>query len=419
MTHSTATQPRRRPSSTRAALTAAGLGLTLLLGMLPEAASAVPTAGTPTNLVAPQAVSSASITLTKVAGALSQPVFITGAGDGTGRLFIVEKTGTIRVLVGGSVLSTPLLDVSSHVSRGNEQGLLGLAFHPRFASNRKFYIDYTNRSGTTVIREYRVSAANPNRVESGSGRTILSIKQPYANHNGGMLAFGPDGYLYIGTGDGGSAGDPGNRAQSKKTLLGKILRINVNSTTATHNYTSPRSNPYVGRPGRNEIWQRGVRNPWRFSFDRATGNLWIGDVGQARYEEIDRARNTSTGPGRGINWGWRVLEGFHCYRPATNCNRTGKTMPLLNYSHRSNGRCSVTGGYVYRGAAIPALRGWYLFGDYCSGEIWAVPSGSSPRPAKTVLRGPGGGNISSFGEDDAGNLYVVYLGGSVLRIDPA
>jgi glucose/arabinose dehydrogenase len=418
MTHSTATQPRWRPSSTRAALTAAGLGLTLLLGMVPEAASAVPTAGTPTNLVAPQAVSSASITLTKVAGGLSKPVFITSAHDGTGRLFIVEKTGTIRILQGGTVLSTPFLDLSSMVSTGSEQGLLGLAFHPSFKTNRKLYVDYTNRHGNTIVRQFRVSSSNPNRV-TGTGRRILAIKQPYSNHNGGMLAFGPDGYLYIGTGDGGSAGDPGNRAQSKKTLLGKILRINVNATTATHNYTSPRSNPYVGRPGRNEIWQRGVRNPWRFSFDRATGNLWIGDVGQARYEEVDRVRETSSGPGRGVNWGWRVLEGFHCYRPATNCNRTGKRMPLLNYSHSSNGRCAVTGGYVYRGSAIPDLRGWYVFGDYCSGEIWAVPANSSRRPTKTVLRGPGGGNISSFGEDGSGNLYVVYLGGTVLRIDPA
>ncbi len=410
--------PRRSPANRRAILLGGLLAAAMLLGALPGTVGATPIPWSTTAGPDPQAPSAATIKLTKVADGLSQPVFITSAHDGTDRLFIVEKTGAIRILSGGVVLPTPLIDLSSKVSGGAEQGLLGLAFHPKFKTNRKFYVDYTNRSGNTVIREYKVSATDPNRVEPGSARRILWIKQPYANHNGGMIAFGPDGYLYIGTGDGGSGGDPGNRAQSKSTLLGKILRINVNGSTATHNYKIPRSNPYVGRKGRNEIWQRGVRNPWRFSFDRANGNLWIGDVGQSRYEEIDRARKTSSGAGRAANWGWHVMEGFHCYQPATGCNKTGRRRPLLDYTHARNGRCAVTGGYVYRGSAVPALRGWYVFGDYCSGEIFTVPSTASAQPPKVVLQGPGG-HVSSFGESASGELFVVYLGGTIYRIDPA
>ncbi len=413
--------PAALPYSRRAALLAAGVAATLIAGRLPAttAAAAMPRSLTDGPAIA-AAPSSGTIKLTQVATGLSSPVLITSARDGSGRMFIVEKTGTIRVLKAGKVLATPLINLGGSVSGGSEQGLLGLAFHPHFRTNRKFYVDYTNRSGDTVIREYRVSTANPDRVQSGSGRTILRISQPYANHNGGGIAFGPDGYLYIGTGDGGSGGDPGNRAQSKDLLLGKLLRIDVNGTTASHAYRIPRSNPYVGRAGRNEIWQRGLRNPWRWSFDRTTGNLWIGDVGQSRYEEVDRAVRTSSGAGRGVNWGWRVMEGFHCYRPATGCNTSGKKRPLLNYSHASNGRCAVTGGYVYRGTRIPALRGWYVFGDYCSGEIFTVPANASPKPSKVILRGAGSGRlISSFGESAGGELYVVDLRGTVYRIDPA
>ncbi len=407
-------------SHLRNALVGGVVAAAMLLGLLPGTVAAAPVAWPTANRSqAMDAPSASTIKLTKVVDGLSKPVFITSARDGTGRMFIVEKTGTIRVLVRGSVLPTPLIDLSATVSTGAEQGLLGLAFHPGFRTNRRFYVDFTNASGNTVIREYKVSKTNPNRVEKGSGRTILKLGQPYANHNGGMIAFGPDGYLYIGTGDGGSGGDPGNRAQRKTTLLGKILRINVNGTTARHSYRIPRSNPYVGRKGRDEIWQRGVRNPWRFSFDRANGNLWIGDVGQARYEEIDRAKRTSTGAGRGLNWGWHVMEGFTCYQPASGCNKAGKRRPLLSYSHATNGRCAVTGGYVYRGTAIAALRGWYVFGDYCSGEIFTVPSTASSKPTKVRLAGPGGGQISSFGESAGRALYVVYLGGSVYRIDPA
>jgi glucose/arabinose dehydrogenase len=366
----------------------------------------------------PAAVTSSTVKLTVVTAAVSKPVLVTSPRDGTNRLFIVEKTGRIRIVSNGSLLAIPFLDIHTAVSSGGEQGLLGLAFHPSYKTNRKLYVNYTDRSGNTVVREFRASATDPNRVAAGSGRTIIRVHQPYANHNGGMIAFGRDGYLYIGTGDGGSGGDPGNRAQSTSTLLGKMLRINVNGSTSTRNYTIPSSNPYVGKTGLDEIWQRGLRNPWRFSFDRANGNLWIGDVGQNRYEEVDRAVRTTAGPGRGINWGWRVMEGFHCFKPATGCSASGKTRPLLEYSHAANGRCAITGGYVYRGTAIPALAGWYVYGDYCSGEVWAVPSTAASHAAPVRLLGSGSGRlISGFGQDDAGELYLCDLSGTVYRID--
>ena len=376
--------------------------------VLPGAASASPApaperATTTTTTAAPTA---STIRLVKVAD-VSDPVLAISPKGDTARLFIVTKGGTIRIVKRGTLLSTPFLNVSGKVSKGSEQGLLGLAFHPSFATNRRFYVNYTNASGTTVVRRYRASATNPDVVKSGSGRTIIKIKQPFSNHNGGMIAFGKDGYLYIGTGDGGSAGDPGNRAQNKGKLLGKMLRINVNGKTAKKHYRVPRSNPYVGRPGRNEIWQRGLRNPWRWSFDRSNGNLWIGDVGQGRYEEVDRVKRTISGPGKAVNWGWRVMEGNHCYNPASGCTKSGKKRPLVEYPHGSNGRCSVTGGYVYRGSAIAALRGWYVYGDYCSGEVWAVSAGAS-RPATPVrLLGAGSGRlISGFGQDASGELYL-------------
>jgi glucose/arabinose dehydrogenase len=390
------------------------LAAALVAGLLPGAASAATLPTRLTDGVVAAAPTASTVALVKVADVPS-PVLAIGAGDGSGRLFIVSKGGRIRIVKNGSLLATPFLNISTGVSTGSEQGLLGLAFHPSFTTNRKFYINYTDLGGDTVIREYRASASNPDVVEPGSGRTILRIGQPYSNHNGGMIAFGRDGLLYIGTGDGGSGGDPGNRAQNIDSLLGKMLRISVNGRTSSREYLIPSSNPYVGRPGRNEIWQRGLRNPWRFSFDRSTGDLWIGDVGQGRYEEVDRATRTSTGPGRGINWGWRVMEGNHCYRPSSGCSTTGKKRPLVEYSHGATGRCSVTGGYVYRGAAISALRGWYVYGDYCTGEVWAVASGAS-RPATPVRLLDTTRLISGFGQDDAGELYLCDLNGAVYRI---
>jgi glucose/arabinose dehydrogenase len=405
-----------RPTRLLRSAGAALLGAALVTSLLPGAASAlsVPSVPPVASLVA--APTPSTIRLVKVTDVPS-PVLAIGARDGTNRLFIVSQGGRIRIVKNGSLLATPFLNLSSKVSKGGEQGLLGLAFHPSYETNRKFYVNFTNTAGDTVIREYRASTSNPDVVAAGSGRTILRIRQPYSNHNGGMLAFGHDGYLYIGMGDGGGSGDPGNRAQDVGSLLGKMLRINVNGSTSSRNYRIPSSNPYVGRSGRDEIWQRGLRNPWRYSFDRATGSLWIGDVGQRRYEEVDRAVRTSTGAGKGVNWGWRSMEGRHCYRPSSGCSTSGKRRPFVEYSHASNGRCAVTGGYVYRGSAIPALRGWYVYGDFCSGEVWAVAAGSSAPATPVRLLGAGSGRlVSSFGEDDAGELYLCDLNGTVYRI---
>jgi glucose/arabinose dehydrogenase len=341
----------------------------------------------------------------RVARGLSSPVFVTHAGDGSGRLFIVEQGGRIKILQSGTVRSTPFLNLAAKISTGGERGLLGLAFHPSYAQNGKFYVDYTNTAGDTVIAEYTVSA-NPN-VANTTGRILLTIDQPYSNHNGGMLAFGPDRYLYIGMGDGGSAGDPGNRAQSLSYLLGKILRIDVDNKDTGKQYAIPATNPYAGATaGLDEIWSYGLRNPWRFSFDRRLGDLWIGDVGQNRWEEIDRS-TVGDGGGRGINFGWRVMEGNACYNPSSGCNTSGKAKPIAVYSHSSG--CSVTGGYVYRGLAYRDLVGGYLFGDFCSGRIWALRAhGSSPQTP--VLMADTSLSISSFGEGQDGLLYVTDLG---------
>jgi glucose/arabinose dehydrogenase len=389
-------------------LTAAAIGGALLCaGMIagPVAAApmpvAVPRAAANTPAAAP---TDADIQIVLRASNLSNPVFVTSARDGTGRLFIVEQTGKIKIYLNGVVQSTPFLSIGTQVSDGYEQGLLGLAFHPGFKTNRKLYVNFTDNNGDTIVREYKASTTNPNVVATSTARTIIKIAQPYDNHNGGMIAFGPDGYLYIGMGDGGDGDDPGNRAQNKEVLLGKMLRLNINGSSSAHNYLFPSSNPYVGVAGRNEIWQIGLRNPWRWSFDRANGNLWIGDVGQGDWEEIDRAVKTSSGAGRGVNWGWRVLEGFHCNIPSTGCSTSGKTMPIAEYANGS--RCAVTGGYVYRGTAIPELVGGYLFADYCSGEIWVINS-TATSPANEVLLLDTSLTISSFGENAAGELYVL------------
>jgi glucose/arabinose dehydrogenase len=358
---------------------------------------------------------SIQLDLTPVASGLSSPLLVTHAGDGSDRLFVVEQTGKVRIVKGGDLQSASFIDISRSVSGGGEQGLLGLAFHPSYETNGKLYLSYTDLNGTSVIREYRVSASNPDRVDGSSGRTLLRVKQPYANHNGGHIAFGPDGYLYIGLGDGGSGGDPGNRAQSRSTLLGKLLRIDVNKRTGSLPYGIPSTNPYVGRSGLDQIWAFGLRNPWRFSFDRSTGDLWIGDVGQGSWEEVDRALASSgRNAGRAVNYGWRVMEGAHCFSPSSGCVRTGKTLPLTEYGH-TNGRCSITGGYVYRGTTYPDLVGAYLFADYCSGEVWFVDRGAArgvtpPRALDTNSR------ITSFGEDEAGELYLTSAEGTVYRI---
>jgi glucose/arabinose dehydrogenase len=358
------------------------------------------------------AVGHLAIHLVRKPGTFASPLFVTNAHDGTNRLFVVEQGGRIRIITGTTALATPFLDIHTRVSCCGERGLLGLAFDPKYKTNRRFFVDYTDRNGDTVIASYRATS-NPNRA-STTQTIILRIGQPYSNHNGGTLAFGKDGYLYIGMGDGGSAGDPGNRAQNKNSLLGKMLRIDINHVTSTRKYTNPRTNPFVGRTGNDSVWAYGLRNPWKFSFDRVTGDLWIGDVGQNRYEEIDRATRASGG-GRGRNYGWRVVEGNTCYNPPSGCSKTGKTHPLAVYDHSKG--CAVVGGYVYRGTAYPAMTGAYLFGDYCSGRIWALKANGASSSQTPVQLLSSGLMVSSFGEGENGTLYLTDLaGGGVYQI---
>ena len=353
-----------------------------------------------------------ALSVSVLASGFNQPLFVTNAHDKSNRLFVVEQGGLIKIIKNGAVLPTPFLDIHTRVSCCGERGLLGLAFHPSYATNGRFFVNYTDVNGNTVVAEFRRTTSFPDRA-STTGRILLRVTQPYANHNGGMLAFGPDGYLYIGLGDGGSAGDPGNRAQNINSLLGKILRIDVNHRTGTLQYAIPRTNPFVGRSGDDRIWAYGLRNPWRFSFDRTSGDLWIGDVGQSRYEEIDRSTHASGG-GRGRNYGWRVLEGRACYNPPSGCSTAGKTMPLAVYSHSVG--CSVTGGYVFRGGQYPAIVGPYIFGDYCSGWIWAVVAGGASTQAPRQLLDTSH-SISSFGESEGHSLLMTDLAsGEVLKL---
>jgi glucose/arabinose dehydrogenase len=340
------------------------------------------------------------IDLHLVVDGLEQPVFVTEANDGSGRLFVLEQAGRILVLKDGKPLEHPFVDLGNRVESGrSEQGLLGLAFHPDFAHNGRFFVDYTRApDGATVIAELHASPDDPDRAEPQQ-RVLLTVAQPFANHNGGMIGFGPDGYLYIGLGDGGSAGDPGDRAQNPDELLGKILRIDVDGEQP---YAIPKNNPFADGGGRPEIYALGLRNPWRFSFDPADRRLWVGDVGQNRIEEIDIVE-------RGGNYGWRLMEGRSCFRPTSGCERPGLEPPVTQYEHR-HGRCSITGGYVFRGAAVPQLVGTYVFGDYCSGEIFGLRQGEI-----SVLLDPGL-SIASFGEDAAGELYVVDHAGAIYRI---
>jgi len=345
----------------------------------------------------------AAIQLTTVASGLSSPLFVTHAGDGSNRLFIVERGGVIKVMQPGGATSV-FLDITSQVVSGGEQGLLGLAFHPSHETNGRFFVYYTRAAGEIVIAEYNLTS-NRN-VASTAETVILTIPHPgNTNHNGGMLAFGPDSYLYAGVGDGGGANDVPNNAQNLDTLLGKILRIDINPPANSGvAYISPADNPFVGTGGRDEIFAWGMRNPWRFSFDRSTNQLWVADVGQGAREEVD------TPIVSGGNYGWRVYEGFYCTgNDPSLCIPENYILPLFEYAH-VNGRCSITGGYVYRGAqgAVPA--GTYLYGDYCTGEILGWDGTNQNLLLDTTL------NISSFGEDEAGEVYVVGLGGTVSRI---
>jgi hypothetical protein len=348
--------------------------------------------------------------LETVVEGLDFPVWLT-APPGDPRLFVVEKDGRVVIVAGGAVLPTPFLDLRGQVSTGSEQGLLSLAFHPDFAANGRFFVNYTDPAGDTRVVEYRVSPADPDRADPGSARVVLAIEQPFSNHNGGLVLFGPDGMLYVGMGDGGSGGDPQGNGQDLGTLLGKILRIDVDGGQP---YASPDDNPFVDTAGaRPEIWAYGLRNPWRFSFDRETGDLYVADVGQNRIEEVNAVR----GAGPGLDYGWNVMEGSECFGSA-GCDREGLTLPVAEYDHGDG--CSVTGGYVYRGAAIPDLRGTYLYSDYCSGFVrgFRFANGHAGDERRFAELEPADHSVASFGEDAAGELYVLTAGGGVHRIVP-
>lgn len=337
------------------------------------------------------------IQLTPVATNIPKPVAITSAADGSGRLFIALQGGSILIYNGRQILPAPFLDIGALVSISGERGLLGLAFHPHFAVNGLFYIDYTDLAGDTVIARYTVSA-DPDAADPTSAAIILSVSQPFANHNGGQLQFGPDGYLYIGMGDGGSGGDPMNNAQSLSGLLGKILRLDVDTAVP---YAIPADNPFRGTPGAApEIWALGLRNPWRFSFDRQSGDFFIADVGQDDIEEIDFQAAASGG---GENYGWRLMEGGNCFDPPTNCNDGSLTIPILAYSHLLG--CAVIGGFRYRGPLNAGMQGIYFYGDFCSGRIWGAAQDAqgtwhADELLDTALQ------ITAFGEDETGELYV-------------
>jgi len=359
------------------------------------------------------AYSAVQLDLALVVSGLSSPVYL-AAPPGDARLFVVEQAGRIRVVKNGALLPTPFLDITSRVLSGGERGLLSVAFDPRYATNGWFYVYYTNASGDITIERY--AAASPTADVAGTTATpVITIPHPsYGNHNGGLLMFGPDGMLYAGTGDGGGGGDPPRNAQNLNVLLGKLLRLDV----STLPYTIPRSNPFAGQPGRRgEIWAYGLRNPWRYAFDSVPGagasTLYIADVGQNAWEEVDVAA-ASVG---GTNYGWNVTEGTHCYPPGTSCSTAGFHLPAIEYDHSQG--CSITGGFVYRGSALPEIAGHYFYSDYCFGWL-ASMTGDRTRGFETrrwtLDAIPSVGNVTSFGEDGAGELYVLSAGGGVYRI---
>ena len=355
-----------------------------------------------------------SIALQPIAAGFDQPVYVAGPADGSGRLFVVERPGRIRIVAAGAILPRPFLDITPLVqSGGSEQGLLSVAFPPDFPDSGVFYVYYTARSdegvGDNTIARYAVSADDPNLADPESGEVLLAVPDFRVNHNGGQLQFGPDGMLYAGFGDGGGGGDPEGNAQDPTTLLGSLIRIDPDPAGAAP-YAIPPDNPFAaGGGGAPETWVWGLRNPWRFSFDRETGDLWIGDVGQSAREEVNRLAPDEAA---GANLGWNIMEGTQCFR-AEECGSRGLTLPVVDYPHQFG--CSVAGGYVYRGEREPALTGVYLFADVCSGLVWGLGLDADgdwalSDPVETNLR------ISSFGEDAAGELYVVDLSGGLFRV---
>ena len=340
---------------------------------------------------------------------LSSPLLATHAGDESGRLFVVEQTGVIRAARNGTLIAEPFLDVSELTLASGERGLLGLAFSPDHARDGRVYVSYTDTAGDSRLVRYLVRPDAPDVADAASAEVLLTVPQPYGNHNGGHIAFGPDGFLYYGLGDGGSAGDPEENAQDPHALLGSLLRIDVAPAGA---YAIPPDNPFAnGTDGAPEVWAKGLRNPWRFSFDRETGDVYIGDVGQRGWEEIDFVSAAGARDGV-LNFGWDALEGTHAYEPRPP-PFSPPTPPVAEYA-RSDGRCAVTGGYAYRGDAMPHMWGAYLFADYCAGTIWGLRYLDGAWRVAELMQADA--RISSFGEDEAGELYVVDHGGRVLRV---
>jgi glucose/arabinose dehydrogenase len=366
----------------------------------------------------PMPTPNATFDLIPVATGFTNPEDVQQPNDGSGRLFVVEQGGRIRIIQSnGTGTSTPFLDVTarSGFTSGGETGLLGLAFHPMYAQNRRFFVNYTRTIGgqlQTVIAEFTASATNANVADAATENILFTVDQPFTNHNGGGLAFGKEGFLYIGLGDGGSGGDPQCNGQNINVVLGKMLRIDVDSTPAASlNYALPPDNPFVGKTGRDEIWLYGLRNPFRFSFDSANGNLWIGDVGQDSFEEVDML----TPQEGGGNMGWNIREGKHPF--TTTCSQTGNTLtdPIIDYDH-TNGDKTVIGGYVYHGMKMPALAGTYVFGDFISGRVWSLTP-SAQTWTKTLLLDTAANDLAGFGRDQAGELYVArYSSGVVARV---
>jgi glucose/arabinose dehydrogenase len=351
------------------------------------------------------------VTLEMVASGLTFPLYLT-APDGDPRLFIVEKGGRIRIVKDGSLLPIPFLDISAHVSTGAEQGLLGLAFHPEYATNGRFFVHYTDPAGDTRVSGFRVSA-DPDVADPASEVSILAEDQPFPNHNGGQVLFGSDGYLYIMLGDGGSAGDPGGRGQSLADLLGSILRV---EPIDAGGYTIPPDNPFVSNAAaRPEIWSFGLRNPWRATFDPATGDLYIADVGEQQWEEVN-VSTAADGAGKGRNFGWSIMEGPECLRESP-CEQGTLEFPVFSYAHDAG--CSITGGFVYRGTAIPELQGHYFYSDFCRGWVrsFRFENGTAVDQFQWPTLAPGGG-VPSFGRDATGELYVMNTGGEVFKIVP-
>ena len=380
----------------------------------PETEPSPPPATSPAPSVTPDGETETAFRASRIdlrleprASGFDAPLIVTNAGDSSDRIFVGEQGGRIWVVDDDGRASSPWLDISSLVTAGGEQGLLGLAFHPEFGSNGRFFVDYTDVDGNTVVAEYGASGAT---ADPESARVLLRIDQPFANHNGGALQFGPDGYLYIATGDGGAAGDPHENAQDLGTMLGKLLRIDVDARSGDRPYAIPDDNPFIDRDGAvPEIWAYGLRNPWRFSFDEATDSVLIADVGQGEHEEI----NVSPAGEAGLNYGWNVLEGPDCYE-ADDCDTSGMVLPVAYYTHDEG--CSITGGHVYRGERFPDMAGGYFVGDYCSGTMWAL-SADRPRSNPLVKVLESERSISSFGLDEDGEMYLTDLAsGEVLHL---